>query len=75
LRLFSYKNEIIGVTSEDFEVWSEFFCILHILERKWECNGSLHRIFTDFVDYDPGKTEMLYNVLSYLSMEIIYNIC
>jgi hypothetical protein len=33
-----------------------------MLEKKWEYNESVHRLFTDFkVDYDSVRREVLYN--------------
>jgi hypothetical protein len=40
------------------------FCILQILEKKWEYNKAAHQLFIDFKKaYDSFRREVLYNIL------------
>jgi hypothetical protein len=40
------------------------FYIRHILEEKWEYNGTVQQIFIDFKKaYDSVRREVLYNIL------------
>ena len=40
------------------------FCILHILEKKWEYNEKVHELFIDFKKaYDSVRREVLYEIL------------
>ena len=40
------------------------FCIRQILEKKWENNEAVHRLFIDFKKaYDSVRREVLYNIL------------
>jgi hypothetical protein len=42
----------------------QIFYICQILEKKWECNGTVHELFIDFKKaYDSGRREELYNIL------------
>jgi hypothetical protein len=42
----------------------QIFYIRQILEKNWECNGTVHQIFIDFKKaYDSIKREVLYNIL------------
>jgi hypothetical protein len=42
----------------------QIFYICHILEKKWECNGTVQELFIDFKKaYDSGRREALYNIL------------
>jgi hypothetical protein len=42
----------------------QIFCIREILEKKWECNGTVHQLFIDFKKaYYSIKREVLYNIL------------
>ena len=39
------------------------FCILRILEKKWEYNEAVHQLFIDFKKaYDSVRMEVLYNI-------------
>jgi hypothetical protein len=39
----------------------KIFCIRRILEKKWEYNETVHRLFTDFKKaYDSVRREVLY---------------
>ena len=41
------------------------FCILKILEKKWDYNGTVHQLFIDFKKaYESVKREVLYNILT-----------
>jgi hypothetical protein len=41
------------------------FCILQILEKKWEYNETVHQLFVDFKKaYDSVRTEVFYNILT-----------
>ena len=40
------------------------FCIRQILEKKWEYNEAVHKLFIDFEKaYDSVRREVLYNIL------------
>jgi hypothetical protein len=42
----------------------QIFCILLILEKKWEYNGTVHQLFVDFKKaYDSVRREVLYNII------------
>jgi hypothetical protein len=42
----------------------QIFYIRQILEKKWEYNGALHEVFTDFKKvYESVRKEVLYNIL------------
>jgi hypothetical protein len=42
----------------------QIFYIRQILEKKWECNGTVHRLFIEFKKaYDSVRREVLYNIL------------
>jgi hypothetical protein len=42
----------------------QIFYIRHILEKKWEYNGTVHQFFIDLKKaYDSIKTEILYSIL------------
>jgi hypothetical protein len=42
----------------------QIFYICHILEKKWEYNGTVHQLFIDFKKaYDSVRREALYNIL------------
>jgi hypothetical protein len=42
----------------------QIFYIRHILDEKWEYNGTVHQLFIDFKKaYDSVKREVLYNIL------------
>jgi len=41
------------------------FCIRQILNKKWEYNGTVHKLFIDFEKaYDSVRREALYNILT-----------
>jgi hypothetical protein len=40
------------------------FCICQVLKKKWEYNGIMRQLFTDFKKaYDSVMSEVLYNIL------------
>jgi hypothetical protein len=42
----------------------QIFYVRQILEKKWEYNGTVHKLFVDFKKaYDSVKREVLYNIL------------
>jgi hypothetical protein len=42
----------------------QIFYIQNILEKKWEYNGTVYHLFTDFNKaYDTVRREALYNIL------------
>jgi hypothetical protein len=46
--------------------WKEsiIFCILQILEKKWEYDETVHQLFIDFLkEYNSVRREVLYNIL------------
>jgi hypothetical protein len=67
-RLFPYANEIIGNHECGFRrnrsTTDQIFYIRQILEKKWECNGTIHKLFIGFKKaYDSVRREVLYNIL------------
>jgi hypothetical protein len=67
-RLTPYVNEIIGDNQCGFccnrSTVDQIFYIRQILVKKWECNGIVRQLFTDFKKaYDSVKREVLYNIL------------
>jgi hypothetical protein len=67
-RLIPYADEIIGDHQCGFRhnrsMIDQIFYIHQILEKKWECNGTVHQLFIDFKKaYDSVRSEVLYNIL------------
>jgi hypothetical protein len=67
-RLIPYADEIIGDYQCGFRrnrsTTDQIFNILHILEKKWEYNGTVHQLLIDFKKaYDSVRREALYNIL------------
>ena len=67
-RLTPYTEEIIGDHRCGFRrnrsTADHLFCILQILEKKWEHNEAVHQLFIDFKKaYDSVRREVLYNIL------------
>jgi hypothetical protein len=63
-----YVNKIVGDHQCEFRrnrsTMDQIFYIRQILEKKWEYNGTVHKIFIDFRKaYDSVKREVLYNIL------------
>jgi hypothetical protein len=59
--------------SGNFEISTtdQIFCICHILEKKWEYNGTVHQLFIDLNKaYDSIRREVLYNILTEFSMPV-----
>jgi hypothetical protein len=67
-RLIPYADEITGDHQCGFRcnrsTTDHIFYIHQILEKKWEYNGTVHQLFTDFKKaYDSVRREALYNIL------------
>ena len=67
-RLISYAEEIMGdhqcVFRRNMSTTDHIFCIRQILEKKWEHNEAVHRLFVDFKKaYNSVRREALYNIL------------
>jgi hypothetical protein len=66
-RLSAYADEIIGDHPCGFRSnrsTDHIFYTRQILEKKWEYNGTVHRIFIDFKKaYDSVRREVLHSVL------------
>jgi hypothetical protein len=67
-KLSPYVDEIIGDHQCGFQRNRSnahpIFCILHILEKKWEYNETVHQLSMDFKKaYDSARREVLYNIL------------
>jgi hypothetical protein len=67
-RLTPYVSEIIGDHQCGFHhnrsTMDQIFYIQQILEKKWEYNGMVNRLFIDFKKvHDSIKREILYNIL------------
>jgi sorting nexin-29 len=67
-RLTPYVDEIIRDHQCGFRhncsTTDQIFCIHHILEKKWEYNGTVHQLFIDFSKAcDSVRREVLYNIL------------
>jgi hypothetical protein len=68
-RLIPYADEIPGDHQCGFRrnrsTTDQIFYIRQILEKKWECNGTVHQLFYDFKKaYDSVRREALYNTLN-----------
>jgi hypothetical protein len=58
------QMKLLEITNVDFEVIDQIFYIWQKLEKKWECNGTLHQLFIDFKKAcNSVRREVLYNVL------------
>jgi hypothetical protein len=67
-RLIPHADEIVGGHQCGFRrnrsMTDQIFYIHHILEKKWEYNGTVHQLFIDFKKaYDSVRREALYNIL------------
>jgi hypothetical protein len=67
-RLTPYAEEIIGEHQCGFRcnrtTTDHILCIRQMLEKKWEYNEAVHKLFTDFKKaYDSIRREVLYNIL------------
>jgi hypothetical protein len=67
-RLTPYVDKIIGDHQCGFQrnrsTTDQIFCILQILEKIWDYNGTVHQLFIDFSKaYDSVRREVLYNIL------------
>jgi hypothetical protein len=68
-RLIPYAEEIIGGHQSGFRrnrsTTDHIYCVRQILEKKWEYNEAVHRVFLDFKRaYDSVKRKALYNILT-----------
>jgi hypothetical protein len=66
--LTSYADEIIGDNQCGFQcnrlMTDQIFYIWQILKKKWEYNGTVHQLLTDFKKaYNSVRKEVLYNIL------------
>ncbi|KAJ4428691.1 hypothetical protein ANN_25684 [Periplaneta americana] len=69
--LTPYVDEIIGDHQCGFRrnrsTIDQIFCILQIMEKKWEYKGTVHQLFIDFKKvYDSVKRVVLYDILEQL---------
>jgi hypothetical protein len=67
-RMTSYADEITGITSENFGVINKllvrYFAFV-IYWRKWEYNGTVHRLFIDFEKAnDSVRRETVCNIFT-----------
>jgi hypothetical protein len=67
-RLTPYTDEIIGDHQCGFRrnrsTTDQIFYIRQILEKKWECDGTVHQLFIDFKKAsDSVSREVLYGIL------------
>jgi hypothetical protein len=72
--LTPYLDEITGDHHCGFQCkrssTDQIFCICHILEKKWEYNGTVHQLFIDFGKaYDSGET---YRMSTIFSLNLVY---
>jgi hypothetical protein len=63
------QMKLFGITKVDFNVidpmTDQIFYIWHILQKKWEYNGTVHQPFIDFKKaYNSVRREVLYNILT-----------
>jgi hypothetical protein len=59
--------KLLGTISVDFNVTTtdQIFYICQILEKRWEYNETVHKLFIDFKKaYDSVRREVLYNILT-----------
>jgi hypothetical protein len=62
-------DEIIGNHQRGFQrdktTTDQIVYIHHIMEKKWEYNGTVHQLFIDFKkDYDSVSSGVLYSTLN-----------
>jgi hypothetical protein len=67
-RLIPYADEIIGDHQCGLRcnrsMTDQIFYVCQILEKKWECNSTVHQLFIDSKKaYDSVRIEVLYNIL------------
>jgi hypothetical protein len=67
-KLIPYADKITGNRQCGFRrnrsTTNQTFYIRQILENKWEYNGTVHQLVTDFKKaYDSVRREVLYNIL------------
>jgi hypothetical protein len=62
-RLSPYIDIIIGFRLNR-SIVDQIFCILQVLEKEWEYNETVHKLFVDFKKaYVSVRREVLYNIL------------
>jgi hypothetical protein len=70
--LISYSDEIIGDHQRGFRhnrTTDQIFYIHHILEKKWEYNGTVHQLFIDLKKaYVSVRRNVLHNILTEFGM-------
>jgi len=69
------SEEITGDHQRGFQrnrsTTNHIFCIRQILEKKWEFNEAVYKLFLDFKKaYDPVRWENIYNILIEFSIPI-----
>jgi hypothetical protein len=57
--------KLLGITNVDFVIIDHRLIKFSISREKWEYNGTVHHLFTDFKKaYDSVRRDVLYNILS-----------
>jgi hypothetical protein len=69
LSTYMYIDKMIGDNKCGFRrnrsTTDQIFCIRQILEKKWEYNETVHKLFIDFKKaYDSVRREVLCNILT-----------
>jgi hypothetical protein len=67
-RLIPYANEIFGNHGCGFRhnrsTTDQILYTHQILEKEWECSGTLHQVFIEFkITYDSVRREVSHNIL------------
>jgi len=68
------QRKLLGTINVDFDTKCRIFCIREILEKKWEHNEAVHRLFIGFKKaYDSVRREVLHNTLTEfgVTMELV----
>jgi hypothetical protein len=56
--------KLLGIISVGFNVTDQLIIFSAFVEKKWEYNETVHRLFIDFKKaYDSVRREVLYNIL------------
>jgi len=63
-RLIPYTDEIIKDKSScNRSTTNQIFCICQVLEKKWDYNGTIHKLFRDFMKaYNSVRRKVLYKI-------------